>query len=44
MRCLGTVDKHVLAETISSLSSGNRHDKNKIVGSGVFCWVRPEVI
>jgi hypothetical protein len=44
MRCLLTVGKHVLAETISSLSQGNRHDNRKIVGDGVFCWVRPEVI
>jgi hypothetical protein len=37
--------KHVPAETISSLSLGNRHDKNRrIVGDGVFCWVRHEVI
>jgi hypothetical protein len=45
MHCLVTVGKYVLTETMSSLSLGNHHHNNRrIVGCGVFCWVRPEVI
>jgi hypothetical protein len=45
MGCFVTVGKHVPAETISSLSLGNRHDSNRrIVESGVFSYDRPEVI
>jgi hypothetical protein len=37
--------EHVLAETISSLSLGNLHDKDKwIAGGSVFCCVHPVVI